>query len=136
VFSARDAEQKEAMTKRQALLVKAEALDVDADPKAAQAVLRDIQGQWHDSGRVSREAAAGLDRRLRAVEDRVRNAMDSAWRRVEPSANPMLEQMRKQVAEAEQKLAKAQAAGDAKRIKEAQAALDSKKAFLALAEGA
>jgi Domain of Unknown Function (DUF349) len=136
VFSARDAEQKEAMTKRQALLVQAEALDVDADPKAAQAALRDIQGQWHDSGRVSREAAAGLDRRLRAVEDRVRNAMDSAWRRVEPSANPMLDQMRKQVAEAEQKLAKAQAAGDAKRIKEAQAALDSKKAFLALAEGA
>jgi Domain of Unknown Function (DUF349) len=136
VFSARDAEQKEAMTKRQALLVQAEALDVDADPKAAQATLRDIQGQWHDSGRVSREAAAGLDRRLRAVEDRVRNAMDSAWRRVEPSANPMLDQMRKQVAEAEQKLAKAQAAGDAKRIKEAQAALDSKKAFLALAEGA
>jgi hypothetical protein len=135
VFSARDAEQKEALTKRQALLAQAEALDVESDPKAAQAALRDIQGQWHDSGRVSREAAAGLDRRLRTIEDRVRTAMDSAWRRVEPSANPMLDQMRKQVAEAEDKLARAQAAGDAKRIKEAQAALDSKKAFLALAEG-
>jgi uncharacterized protein DUF349 len=136
VFSARDAEQKEALTKRQALLAQAEALDVDSDPKAAQAALRDLQGQWHDSGRVSREAAAGLDRRLRAVEDCVRSAMDSAWRRVEPSANPMLDQMRKQVAEAEEKLTRAQAAGDAKRIKEAQAALDSKKAFLALAEQA
>jgi len=134
VFSARDAEQKAAVGKRQELLSKAEALDVDADPKSAQAALRDLQGQWHDAGRVSREAAAGLDRRLRAVEEKVRTAMDSAWRRIEPSANPMLEQMRKQVAEAEQKLAKAQAAGDAKRIKEAQAALDSKKAFLALAE--
>jgi hypothetical protein len=134
VFSARDAEQKAALGKRQELLSQAEALEVDADPKAAQAALRDIQGQWHDAGRVSREAVAGLDRRLRAVEDKVRTAMDSAWRRVEPSANPMLEQMRKQVAEAEQKLAKAQAAGDAKRVKEAQAALDSKKAFLALAE--
>jgi hypothetical protein len=134
VFSARDAEQKEAVGKRQALLTQAEALDVETDPKAAQAALRDIQGQWHDTGRVSREAAAGLDRRLRTVEDRVRNAMDSAWRRVEPSANPMLEQMRKQVAEAEEKLARAQAAGDAKRIKEAQSALDSKKSFLALAE--
>ncbi|MEV0270772.1 DUF349 domain-containing protein [Hamadaea sp. NPDC050747] len=136
VFSARDAEQKVALGRRQELLSQAEALDVDADPKAAQAALREIQGQWHDSGRVSREAAAGLERRLRAVEDKVRSAMDSAWRRVEPSANPMLDQMRKQVAEAEQKLAKAQAAGDAKRIKEAQAALDSKKAFLALAEQA
>jgi len=134
VFTARDAEQKEALTKRQALLSAAEALDVESDPKTAQAALRDIQGQWHDTGRVGREAAAGLDRRLRAVEDRVRTAMDSAWRRVEPSANPMLEQMRKQVAEAEDKLARAQAAGDAKRIKEAQAALESKKGFLALAE--
>jgi hypothetical protein len=136
VFSARDAEQKEALTKRQALLAQAEALDVESDPKAAQAALRDIQGQWHDTGRVGREAAAGLDRRLRNIEDRVRSAMDSAWRRVEPSANPMLDQMRKQVAEAEDKLARAQAAGDAKRIKEAQSALDSKKAFLALAEQA
>jgi hypothetical protein len=134
VFSARDAEQKEALTKRQALLSQAEAIDVESDPRAAQAALRDIQGQWHDAGRVGREAAAGLDRRLRNIEDRVRTAMDSAWRRVEPSANPMLEQMRKQVAEAEDKLARAQAAGDAKRIKEAQAALESKKAFLALAE--
>lgn len=134
VFSARDAEQKVALGKRQELLTQAEALDVDADPKAAQAALREIQSQWHDSGRVSRDAAAGLERRLRAVDDKVRAAMDSAWRRVEPSANPMLDQMRKQVAEAEQKLAKAQAAGDAKRIKEAQAALDSKKNFLALAE--
>jgi Domain of Unknown Function (DUF349) len=134
VFSARDAEQKEAVGKRQALLAQAEALDVETDPKAAQAALRELQGQWHDTGRVGREAAAGLDRRLRAIEDRVRTAMDSAWRRVEPSANPMLDQMRKQVAEAEEKLARAQAAGDAKRIKEAQSALDSKKGFLALAE--
>lgn len=134
VFSARDAEQKDALTKRQALLSQAEALDVDSDPKAAQAALREIQGQWHDSGRVSREAAAGLDRRLRNIEDRVRSAMDSAWRRVEPSSNPMLDQMRKQVAEAEEKLARAQAAGDAKRIKEAQSALETKKSFLALAE--
>ncbi len=136
VFSARDAEQKEALTKRQALLAQAEGIDVESDPKAAQAALREIQGQWHDTGRVGREAAAGLDRRLRNIEDRVRSAMDSAWRRVEPSANPMLDQMRKQVAEAEDKLARAQAAGDAKRIKEAQSALDSKKAFLALAEQA
>jgi hypothetical protein len=134
VFSARDAEQKTALTKRQELLAKAEALDVDADPKVAQAALRDLQGQWHDAGRVGRDAAVGLDRRLRAVEEKVRAAMDSAWRRVEPSSNPMLDQMRKQVAEAEQKLTKAQAAGDAKRIREAQAALESKRSFLALAE--
>jgi hypothetical protein len=133
-FSARDAEQKTAIDRRHALLAEAEALDVDADPRAAQARLREIQGQWHDAGRVPREAATGLDRRLRAVEEKVRTAMDSAWRRTTPDSNPLLSQMRDQVAEAEQRLARAQAAGDAKRVREAEDALQSKRRFLELAE--
>jgi len=136
VFSARDAEQKVSLDRRQALLVEAEALDVDADPHAAQARLREIQAQWHDSGRVGRDVAAGLDRRLRAVDDKVRAAMDSAWRRPTPESNPLLTQMRDQVAEAEARLARAQAAGDAKRVREAQEALDAKRRFLELAEKA
>jgi hypothetical protein len=136
VFSARDAEQKGNQERKAALLAEAEALDVDADPRAAQARLREIQAQWHDAGRVPREVAGGLDRRLRAVEERVRVAMDSAWRRTELSANPLLAQMREQVAEAEQRLERARNAGDAKRIREAQEALESKRQFLRLAEQA
>jgi hypothetical protein len=134
VFSARDAELKGNLERRHELLAQAEALDVDADPRAAQARLRDIQAQWHDSGRVPREATIGLDRRLRAVDDRVRSAMESAWRRTPPEASPLLAQMREQVAEAEQRLARAQAAGDARRIREAEQALESKRRFLAIAE--
>jgi hypothetical protein len=134
VFSARDAEQKEVLDRRQALIGEAESLDVDADPRAAQAKLRDIQAQWHDAGRVSRDAAAALDRRLRAVDDKVRSAMDTAWRRTTPDSNPILSQMRQQVAEAEERLARAQAAGDAKRVREAEASLTSKRRFLELAE--
>ncbi|MFY1690912.1 DUF349 domain-containing protein [Plantactinospora sp. WMMB782] len=136
VFSARDAEQRGNLERKQALLAEAEALDVDGDPRGAQAKLREIQGQWHEAGRVPREAAANLDRRLRAVDEKVRQAMDSAWRRTEPSANPLLAQMRDQVAEAEQRLARAQAAGDAKRIREAEQALVAKRRFLELAEQA
>lgn len=136
VFSARDAEQKVSLDRRQALLTEAEALDIDADPRGAQARLREIQAQWHDSGRVSREVAANLDRRLRVVDDKVRGAMDSAWRRTTPDSNPLLAQMREQVAEAEARLARAQAAGDAKRVREAQDALTSKRRFLELAEHA
>jgi len=136
VFSARDAEQKVSLDRRHALLAEAEALDIDADPHAAQARLREIQAQWHDSGRVGRDVAAGLDRRLRAVDDKVRSAMDSAWRRTTPESNPLLTQMRDQVAEAEARLARAQAAGDAKRVREAQEALDAKRRFLELAEKA
>lgn len=136
VFSARDAEQKVAIERRQELVAAAEALDVDADPKAAQAAMRDIQAKWHDAGRVGRDAATNLDRRLRTVDEKIREGMEVAWRRPEPSASPLLIQMREQVAEAEARLARAQAAGDAKRIREADSALASKKQFLALAEGA
>src|SRR5439155_573607 len=66
-FTARDAELRGNFDRKQELLVQAEALDVDADPRAAQAKLREIQGQWHDVGRVPRESTTALDRRLRAV---------------------------------------------------------------------
>jgi hypothetical protein len=71
---------------------------------------------------------------MRSVEEKVRVAMESAWRRTPPESNPLLAQMREQVAEAEQRLARAQAAGDAKRVQEAQDALTSKRRFLELAE--
>ncbi|MER5454225.1 DUF349 domain-containing protein [Micromonospora sp. NPDC002389] len=136
VFSARDSEQRANLERKQALLGEAEALDVEGDPKGAQAKLRDIQAQWHEAGRVPREAAAGLERRLRAVDEKVREVMDSAWRRTTREDNPLLAQMRSQVAEAEERLARAQAAGDARRIKEAEQALASKRQFLQLAEQA
>src|SRR3954453_876954 len=136
VFSARDAEYKGNLEKKQAILAEVESLDIDADPRGAQNKLRDAQAAWHDAGRVPRESAASLDRRWRAAEDRIRVAMDSAWRKTTPQENPLLQQMREQVAEAEEKLARAQAAGDARRIKEAEQALSSKKQFLALAEQA
>jgi hypothetical protein len=136
VFSARDAEQKVTIERRQELLAQAEAIDVDSDARTAQTRLREIQSQWHDAGRVSRDAATGMDRRMRVVEEKVRVAMESAWRRTPPEASPLLAQMREQVAEAEQRLARAQAAGDAKRVREAQDALASKRQFLALAEHA
>ncbi|MEV0327253.1 DUF349 domain-containing protein [Micromonospora echinospora] len=136
VFSARDNEQRANLERKQALLAEAEALDVDADPRGTQAKLREIQAQWHEAGRVPRDAAAGLERRMRAVDDRVREAMDSAWRRTAPQDNPLLAQMRAQVAEAEERLTRAQAAGDAKRIREAEQALASKRQFLQLAEQA
>ncbi|MGK5739055.1 DUF349 domain-containing protein [Micromonospora sp. URMC 103] len=134
VFSARDNEQRANLERKQALLAEAEALDVEGDPKGAQAKLRDIQAQWHEAGRVPREAAAGLERRLRAVDEKVREVMDSAWRRTSKEDSPLLAQMRAQVAEAEERLARAQAAGDARRIREAEQALASKRQFLQLAE--
>jgi hypothetical protein len=134
VFSARDVEQKESLAQRQELVTAAEALDVDADPRAAQQALRDIQTRWQATGRVRREAVGPLERRLRAVEDKVRGAMETAWRRTTPEDNPLLAQMRDQVAEAEDRLERARAAEDPRRISEAEEALASKRQVLELAE--
>ncbi|MEV0838853.1 DUF349 domain-containing protein [Actinocatenispora sera] len=134
VFNARDAEQQEHLTAKRALLAEAEALDVDADPKAAQQKLRDIQSRWHEIGRVPRDAVSGLERRLRTVDEKVRAAMDTAWRRTPIEQNPLLVQMREQVAEAEERLERAKAAGDARRIKQAEESLEGKRRFLELAE--
>jgi hypothetical protein len=136
VFSARDAEYQGNQERKQAVLAELEGLDVEADPRGAQNKLRDLQAAWHDAGRAPRESAAGLDRRWRAAEERIRVAMDSAWRKTTPQENPLLQQMREQVAEAEQRLSRAQTAGDSRRIKEAEQSLASKRQFLALAEQA
>lgn len=133
-FSARDAEQKENLEKKRELLTAAEALDIDNDPRAAQTAFRQIQSQWEDIGRVPRDAAGGIQRRLRTVDDKIRAALDVAWRRTPVADNPLLGQMREQVEKAERQLERAKADGDAGRIKKAQEALDSKRQFLELAE--
>jgi hypothetical protein len=134
VFSERDAEYQANQAKKEALLAEAEAIDA-TDAKAAQAALRAIEARWDAAGRVPREAMATLDRRLRAVEDRIRDAADTEWRRGSTGSNPLLTQMRTQVAEAEARLVRARAAGDKRRIAEAERALEGKRHLLALAEG-
>jgi hypothetical protein len=134
VFGERDAEQRENQQLKEALLAEAEGLDVERDVKSAQAALRDIQSRWEQVGRVPRESMHTLERRLRAVEEDIRDAVDADWRRGSAESNPLLEQMRAQVAEAEQRLAKAKVAGDTRRVSDAEKALESKRRFLALAE--
>ncbi|WP_073252680.1 DUF349 domain-containing protein [Cryptosporangium aurantiacum] len=135
-FSERDAELKGNQTKKEELLAEAERIDPETDLRAAQAAMRDVQARWDEIGRVPREAVAHLDRRLRAVEERVRVAADAEWRRGSVESNPLLAQMREQVAKAEKQLERARAQGDQRRIAEAEKALASKRQFLNLAEQA
>jgi hypothetical protein len=135
VFAERDAEYRENQEKKEALLAEAEAIDV-SDPKAAQSRMRAIQSRWEAVGWVPRDAIASLDRRMRTVEEKVREALDAEWRRGAAESNPLLAQMRTQVQEAEQRLERAKAAGDRRRIKDAEESLASKRRFLELAEQA
>ena len=72
---------------------------------------------------------------MQAVEQRIRGAADAGRARTAPE-NPMVASMRAAVTKAEEQLAKAEAAGDAKRIEEARANLATRREWLAEAEKA
>jgi hypothetical protein len=80
-----------------------------------------------------------IERRLRAVEDAVRQADDRRWAASDPArrarAEDTAERFRAALAKAEQDLAKAQATGEARRIEAAQASVDSTRSLLAAVEG-
>jgi hypothetical protein len=128
-FAERDAEQLENQRKKEEIIAKAAALDV-TDPKAAQSALRDLQAQFDEIGHVPRDAMRRLDDRMRAAEQRVRDAVDAEWRQGSAESNPFLAAMRERLAEAEAKLERARKAGDAARIKRAEDEVAQRRALL------
>ena len=74
-----------------------------------------------------------LEDRMQAVEQKVRGASDAGRVRTAPE-NPMVTSMRAAVTKAEEQLAKAEAAGNARRIEEARANLETRREWLAEAE--
>ncbi|MCO7219309.1 DUF349 domain-containing protein [Klenkia sp. PcliD-1-E] len=132
---ARNSEQRANQEKKEALLVEAEKLDPSRDLRGAQNALRKIQERYDAIGHVPREAMRSLEDRMQAVEEKVRGAADSSRPRV-VAENPMLTSLRAAAEKAADQLAKAKAAGDAKRISEAEANLASRQEFLAAAEKA
>lgn len=120
VFSKQDAEYEGNRILKEELLAEAERMDPKSDPQGAQTALRGIQDRWEKIGKVPRESIQSLDDRMRAVEAKVREALDARWAGSVANDNPMLASMRDNVADATEKLARAQKSGDAKRIRRAE----------------
>jgi hypothetical protein len=135
-FSARDAEFATNQKAKESLLERAERIDPRSDLAGAQALLRSIQAEWEGIGKVPREVMDSLEARLEAVEDRVREASDAKWQRAPAQETGMIGQLRRTVAELEDKVARANARGDAKAAKAAESELASKRMFLQMAEHA
>lgn len=129
VFAERDAEQLDNQRAKEAIIAEAEALDI-SDPKRAQMLLREIQERYDAVGHVPREAMRRLDDRMRAAETRVREANDAQWRRSSAESNPFLAELRARLAEAEQKLERARASGDAERIARAEREVEQRRSLL------
>jgi hypothetical protein len=118
---------------KEELLAEAEKLDPSSDLRGAQNALRKIQERYDAIGHVPRGAMRSLEDRMQAVEQKVRGAADSTRARTAPE-NPMVTSMRAAVSKAEEQLAKAEAAGDKKRVEEARANLATRREWLAEAE--
>jgi hypothetical protein len=114
----RDAEFKANATAREALLAEAEKIDT-ANLDAARSALRAIADKWDAIGKVPKERTADLERRLKAVEKKVRDAVDAE--RVDPEAQARAEQFRLRAEQFEKQAAKAAAAGRTKDAEQAQA---------------
>ena len=134
-FAERDAEFDANAAAKRALLDEAEKIDA-SDPDAARAALRGIQERWEAIGKVPRDDIRPLEARMRAVEEKVREAVDRQWRRTDPEAEARVAQFRERVAQFEAQAAKARAAGDARRAQQAQAQADQWREWLATAEQA
>lgn len=116
----RDAEFRANADAKEALLAQAEKLDT-SDLDAARSALRTIGDKWDAIGKVPRERGAELERRLRAVEKKVR---DAPTRGVDPEAQARADQFRERAEQFERQAEKAAAAGRTKDADEARASAE------------
>ena len=138
VLHAKDAELREHAAVKARLLAEAEKLVPVTDPRAARAALRGIQERWEQAGPVPRDANERLEGGLRRVEEAVRRAEDTQWRRSNPEAlsraQGTVEQIRSAISQLEDQLTRAQASGDAQALQQAEEALAARRSWLAEAE--
>jgi hypothetical protein len=135
-FNERDAEFADNARHKEELLAEAEQIDPATDLEAARNQLYKIQERWEQIGKVPRERIRELEGRLRAVEERVRSAVDAQWRRTDPEAQARVEQFRERVEQFESQAAKARSAGDTRRAEQAEAQAAQWREWLAAAEQA
>ena len=138
VLDAKDRELREHVVVKEQLLAEAEKLIPASDARAARAQLRGILERWERAGAVPRDAQERLESGLRKVEETLRRAEDSHWRRTNPEAlsraRGTVEQIRSAITQLEGQLDKAKASGDQKAQQQAQEAITARRSWLAEAE--
>ena len=115
-FSQRDEEQNANLQAKLDLVAEAEKLLPITDIEAAKEALHSIQDRWEEIGMVPRADLARTEGRLRKVEDALRDAENDRWRATDPQkkqrSDGMAAQLEKLIAELDDEIAQAEAAGD------------------------
>lgn len=119
---------------KEALLEEANAILPVRDLGAAKKALQSVRDRWEDAGKVPRADMGRIEAGLRRIEDAVRQAEEENWQRSNPETkartNSALSQLESAIAGLKEDLAKAEKAGDQRKIKAAQEALDARQAWL------
>ena len=127
-----DAEYRENLSAKEALLDDAESILKETDHQQARQQLTKAQLAWDEIGRVPRDAVRRVEDRLRALEAHVKQLEDDHWAATNPETKARSEGLRGQletsIAELEAKLANA---GDEKTAAEIQSALATQRSWLA-----
>ena len=135
-----DAEYAANAEKKEQLLVEAEALLPVTDVRAAKEAFRDLAERWDAAGKVPRDRMNELEGRMRKVEQTIRGVEDDQWKRSNPEARARaadtVAQLEASLAELETKRAKAEAAGNQKKLAEHTAAIEARQAWLVEAKRA
>ncbi|MCZ4548148.1 DUF349 domain-containing protein, partial [Rhodococcus qingshengii] len=131
--SERDAEFEQNAVAKEELLAANANIDPAHGLENARAALRDLQEKWDAIGKVPRDRMQELEAKLRAIETKVRDAVDAEWRRTDPEALARVAQFKERVSQFEEQAAKAQAAG---KTKDAEKALAQAKQWREWAEAA
>jgi hypothetical protein len=137
-LSEKESELREHAVAKEELLAQAQALLPITDIRAARSALRGIQEKWEQIGGVPRDSREHLEGGLRKVEEAVRKAEDTQWRRSNPEAIARAEgtvtQLRSAIEQLEQQLAKARDRGDDKAARDAEEAIEARRSWLEEAE--
>ncbi len=119
---------------KEALLAEANELLPIKDLGAAKKALQSIRDRWEEAGKVPRADMGRIEAGLRKVEDAVRHAEDENWKRSNPETkartNSALSQLESAIAGLKEDLAKAEKAGDERKITAAREALEARQAWL------
>jgi hypothetical protein len=129
-----DAEYRDNLALKEALLVEAEALLPVANVQEARGALRDIQDRWEAAGRVPRADLTRIEGRLRAVEHAVRDAEQDRWRRSNPEARAraqdVVSQLENVISSLNEQLEKARSSGNQRKVTEIEQSIAARSEWL------
>lgn len=132
-LSERDEKTREVLATRAELVAEAEAIDISADLTAAQKAFRDIRDRYDHAGRVGRGAGSDLDRRMAAVDERLRAAANEKWLDAQVATSPFVARLRESIDKLEARLTRAERDGDTKLAAQTREALETQRQWLAQA---